>query len=112
MRWSLPTVNCPLCSCARPRVWDVARVAVDIDLDQPIVLAVQVSVHACQRAVALSGHSRRFFGLAEYTHDASSRKGSAILLCQVLIKQPEGRHLEWGSSKLATAARRSEPAAV
>jgi hypothetical protein len=29
-------------------VWDVTRVAVDIDLDQPIVLAVQVSVHACR----------------------------------------------------------------
>jgi len=28
-------------------VWDVTRVAIDIDLDQPVVLAVQVSVHHC-----------------------------------------------------------------
>jgi hypothetical protein len=29
------------------RVWDVTRVAIDIDLDQPIVLAVKMSVHVC-----------------------------------------------------------------
>jgi hypothetical protein len=30
-----------------PRVWDARRVAIDIDLEQPVVLAVDVSVHAC-----------------------------------------------------------------
>jgi hypothetical protein len=28
-------------------VWDITRAAVDIDLDQPIMLAVEVSVHVC-----------------------------------------------------------------
>jgi hypothetical protein len=46
--WSFPSDACPRCSGAAPRVWDVTRVAVDIDLDQPVVLAVEVSVHACQ----------------------------------------------------------------
>jgi hypothetical protein len=45
--WSLPTVNCPRCGRDAPRVWDITRGAVDIDLDQPIVLAVEVSVHVC-----------------------------------------------------------------
>ncbi|MBV9328539.1 MAG: hypothetical protein JO352_32905 [Chloroflexi bacterium] len=45
--WSFPTVNCPRCGRDAPRVWDATRVAIDIDLDQPIVLAVEVSVHVC-----------------------------------------------------------------
>jgi ArsR family metal-binding transcriptional regulator len=45
--WTFPSVNCPGCGGAAQRVWDVTRVAVDIDLDQPIVLAVEVSVHVC-----------------------------------------------------------------
>ncbi len=48
VRWSLPSVACPQCGNSAPRVWDVTRVAIDIDLDQPVVLAVQVSVHRCQ----------------------------------------------------------------
>ena len=45
--WSFPSVNCPRCGGDAQRVWDITRVAVDIDLDQPIVLAVEVSVHVC-----------------------------------------------------------------
>ena len=45
--WSFPTVNCPRCGHEAPRVWDATRVAIDIDLDQPIVLEVEVSVHVC-----------------------------------------------------------------
>jgi hypothetical protein len=45
--WSFPTVNCPRCGRDAPRAWDATRVAIDIDLDQPIVLAVEVSVHVC-----------------------------------------------------------------
>jgi hypothetical protein len=45
--WSFPSVNCPRCSGDAQRVWDITRVAVDIDLDQPIVLLVEVSVHVC-----------------------------------------------------------------
>jgi hypothetical protein len=47
VRWTFPSVNCPDCGVDAPRMWDVWRVAVDIDLDQPIVLAVEVSVHVC-----------------------------------------------------------------
>jgi hypothetical protein len=45
--WSFPSVNCPRCGGDAQRVWDSTRVAVDIDLDQPIVLVVEVSVHVC-----------------------------------------------------------------
>ena len=45
--WSFPTVNCPRCGREAPRVWDATRVAIDIDLDQPVVLTVEVSVHVC-----------------------------------------------------------------
>jgi Transposase len=45
--WTFPAVTCPRCGGDAQRVWDVTRVAVDIDLDQPIVLAVEVSVHVC-----------------------------------------------------------------
>jgi len=48
VRWSHPSVACPRCRCPAPRVWEVTRVAVDIDLDQPVVLAVEVSVHSCR----------------------------------------------------------------
>jgi hypothetical protein len=47
VHWTFPSVNCPYCDGDAQRVWDVTRVAVDIDLDQPIVLAVEVSVHVC-----------------------------------------------------------------
>ena len=45
--WTFPAVTCPRCGGDAQRVWDSTRVAVDIDLDQPIVLAVEVSVHVC-----------------------------------------------------------------
>jgi hypothetical protein len=45
--WSLPSDACPRCGSAALRIWDVLRVAIDIDLDQPIVLSVEVSVHRC-----------------------------------------------------------------
>jgi hypothetical protein len=35
-------------------VWDATRVAIDIDLEQPVILAVKVSVHVratCSRAL-------------------------------------------------------------
>ena len=48
VRSSLPSIECHGCRKQAPRVWDVTRVAIDIDLDQPVVLAVEVSVHRCQ----------------------------------------------------------------
>ncbi len=48
VRWSHPSCVCLECGNAAPRVWDVTRVAVDIDLNQPVMLAVQVSVHRCR----------------------------------------------------------------
>jgi hypothetical protein len=47
VRWTFPCISCPRCGREAPRVWDVRRVAIDIDLDQPVVLAVDVSVHVC-----------------------------------------------------------------
>jgi hypothetical protein len=47
IRWSFPTTECQRCGGRAPRLWDATRVAVDIDLEQPVVLAVVVSVHVC-----------------------------------------------------------------
>lgn len=47
--WTLPSDACPRCGGSAPRLWDVIRLAVDIDLEQPIVLCVEVSVHRCER---------------------------------------------------------------
>lgn len=46
--WSQPMWACPTCGVDAPRVWEVTRLAIDIDLEQPVVLAVEVSVHACR----------------------------------------------------------------
>ncbi len=48
VRWSHSSVACPKCGSLAPRVWDATRVAIDIDLNQPVILAVQVSVHRCR----------------------------------------------------------------
>jgi transposase len=48
VRSSVPSAECQGCGKQAPRAWDVTRVAIDIDLDQPVVLAVEVSVHHCQ----------------------------------------------------------------
>ncbi len=47
VRWSFAATECQRCGGLAPRLWDATRVAVDIDLEQPIVLAVVVSVHVC-----------------------------------------------------------------
>jgi Transposase len=47
VRWSFPSTECLSCGGLAPRLWDATRVAVDIDLEQPVVLAVIVSVHIC-----------------------------------------------------------------
>jgi hypothetical protein len=45
--WSLPVAACDRCSGSAPRVWETARTAIDLDLDQPVLLEVIVSVHRC-----------------------------------------------------------------
>jgi hypothetical protein len=47
VHWTFPSVNCPRCGSDAPRVWDATRIAIDIDLDQPVILGVKVSVHVC-----------------------------------------------------------------
>src|SRR5262249_49838242 len=47
VHWSFPCIGCPRCGRDAPRVWDTPRVAIDIDLDQPVILGVRVSVHVC-----------------------------------------------------------------
>ncbi len=54
VRWSLSTLPCDRCQRPACRVWDVTRTAIGIDLDQPVLLAVVVSVHhrrSCGRYV-------------------------------------------------------------
>src|SRR2546425_3375343 len=47
VRWVLPGAACDRCSRVAPRVWEVGRGAIDIDLDRPVLLQVTVSVHYC-----------------------------------------------------------------
>ncbi|HEY8745232.1 MAG TPA: hypothetical protein VIU62_19250 [Chloroflexota bacterium] len=47
VRWSDEEAACPECQHPAPRVWETARSAIDIDLDRPAVLLVEVSVHRC-----------------------------------------------------------------
>ncbi len=43
--YSLPWAKCDRCQATAERVWEAERVAIDIDLDRPVLLLVQVSVH-------------------------------------------------------------------
>jgi hypothetical protein len=45
--WSLASAVCDRCGRSALRVWDATRAAIDIDLDQPVLLAIVVSVHRC-----------------------------------------------------------------
>jgi hypothetical protein len=48
VRWSLTSAPCNRCPRRARRVWDATRTAIDLDLDQPILLAIVVSVHHCR----------------------------------------------------------------
>jgi len=43
----LPSIPCDRCQQPAQRFSTVARTAVDVDLDQPVLLSVIVSVHHC-----------------------------------------------------------------
>jgi transposase len=47
VRWLQPTLPCDRCGSAARRVWEVARTAIDLDLDAPVLLRVAVSVQHC-----------------------------------------------------------------
>lgn len=47
VHWILDQAPCDRCQQPAHRVWNVTRTAVDIDLDHPVLLAVNVSVHHC-----------------------------------------------------------------
>lgn len=49
VHWILDSTPCDRCQQPARRVWNVTRSAVDIDLDHPVLLAVNVSVHYCSR---------------------------------------------------------------
>jgi Transposase len=46
--WSFPVLACDRCQHPADRVSNVARTAIDLDLDGPVLLAVTVSVHHCR----------------------------------------------------------------
>ncbi len=45
--YSVPLAKCDRCGAPAERVWETERVAIDIDLDRPVLLLVRVSVHHC-----------------------------------------------------------------
>ena len=47
VRFHPSTLVCDRCQQPAPPVWSVMRTAIDIDLDHPVLLAVEVSVHHC-----------------------------------------------------------------
>jgi transposase len=47
VRWIQPALPCDRCGSTARRVWDAARTAIDLDLDAPVLLRVEVSVHHC-----------------------------------------------------------------
>src|SRR5687768_6153868 len=49
MCWSVRTLPCDRCGHTAGRVGTAARTAIDLDLDQPVLLLVTVSVHHCRR---------------------------------------------------------------
>ena len=48
VRWVRPSAPCDRCSRPAGQAWETARTAIDIDLDQPVLLHVTVSVHHCR----------------------------------------------------------------
>lgn len=48
VRWTLPRCPCDRCTLPAAFVWETSRTAIDIDLDQPVLLQVVVSVHHCK----------------------------------------------------------------
>lgn len=48
MAYVLPEAACDRCQQPAPRYSTAERVAIDLDLEQPVLLAVTVSVHCCQ----------------------------------------------------------------
>jgi hypothetical protein len=47
VRWSFAHLPCPHCAQPAPRTDDIGRVAIDLDLDRPVLLQVTVSRHHC-----------------------------------------------------------------
>ena len=47
VRWVFPCAPCRQCARPAPRVGEANRIAIDIDLDQAVLLQVTVSVHRC-----------------------------------------------------------------
>src|SRR3954465_4605122 len=47
-RYSLPSAPCDRCGLYARRVWDASRTAIDLDLENPVLLLVPASVHHCR----------------------------------------------------------------
>jgi hypothetical protein len=47
LAYLLPTISCDRCGQMAPRYNTITRVALDIDLDHPVLLLITVSVHFC-----------------------------------------------------------------
>jgi transposase-like protein len=47
-RYSLSSAPCDRCGLRARRVWEASRTAIDLDLENPVLLLVTVSVHRCR----------------------------------------------------------------
>lgn len=94
VRWSLATSPCDRCDRPAARAWDVTRVAIDIDLDQPVLLAVVVSVHRCRTC-------RRYFRAQPPFLRVGSTYTDRVVLKAVQSVHQDGMAMRRVSARLA-----------
>jgi hypothetical protein len=94
VRWRLAASDCDRCDRPAPRVWDVTRTAIDIDLDQPVLLAAVVSVHRCRPC-------RRYCRAQPPFLRAGATYAGRVVLKAVQSVQQDGMAMRRGSARLA-----------
>ena len=94
VRWSLASAPCGRCDRSAPRVWDATRVAIDIDLDQPVLLAVVVSVQQCRAC-------RRYFRAQPPFLRAGATYADRVVLKAAQSVHQDGMALRRAPARLA-----------
>src|SRR6266508_2077742 len=109
IRYSLPTLSCDRCGQPAPRFSTVARTAIDLDLEQPTLLHVTVSIHhgrPCHhyfraqppflRASAVYTNRVVTKAIQSVHHDGMAfRRTAARLARDFWVRPSEGRIRRW-----------------
>lgn len=92
VRFAPPFVPSDRCHEPAPSVWTVRRTAIDIDLDQPVLLAVEVSVHlgsACDHYLRAQPPFLRPDAI--YTHRVVQKATEAVFHDDLAIRRVAAR---------------------